>query len=128
MPNAPLPHRIEILAFSRAQILDVTGPAQIFATANDLTPPDRPKPYEIAVVSLDAEVVTSSGLTLKSDPAAGRAGAVGTLIVAGGYGVDGARCDRALIDWIRQRASAAERTAEAANGTRSISAAVAVKR
>ncbi len=116
MPNVLSPHRIEILAFARAQVLDVTGPAQVFATANDLTPPGQPKPYEIAVVSLDAEVVTSSGLTLKSEPAAECAGTLGTLIVAGGYGVDTARCDGGLIDWIRQRASAAERTASVCSG------------
>ncbi|WP_062224486.1 MULTISPECIES: GlxA family transcriptional regulator [unclassified Aureimonas] len=116
MPIAPSPHRVEILAFTRVQILDVTGPAQVFATANDLTPPSQPKPYEITVVSLDAEVVTSSGLTLKSEPAAERVGALSTLIVAGGYGVDAARCDSALIGWIRQRASAAERTASVCSG------------
>lgn len=116
MPNAPTPHRVEILAFARAQILDVTGPAQVFATANDLTAVGTAKPYEITVVSLDAEVVTSSGLTLRAEPAAKREGTFGTLIVSGGYGVDAARRDEVLIDWVRRRSSLAERTASVCSG------------
>jgi len=33
----PKPRRIEILAFRDVQLLDVAGPLQVFATANDLT-------------------------------------------------------------------------------------------
>ncbi|SHJ06139.1 transcriptional regulator, AraC family with amidase-like domain [Aureimonas altamirensis DSM 21988] len=116
MPNAASPHHIEILAFAGAQILDVTGPAQVFAKANDLASPGTPRPYEITVVSLDDAVVTSSGLTLMAVPAASRAGAFGTLIVSGGYGVDAARRDTALIDWVRRRSSLAERTASVCSG------------
>jgi transcriptional regulator GlxA family with amidase domain len=117
MPNhSKPPHRIEILAFAGAQILDVTGPAQVFATANDLTTPGTPRPYEIALVSLETDVVTSSGMILKAQAALARGGTLGTLIVSGGYGVDAARRDRALIDWIRQRASLAERTASVCSG------------
>ena len=117
MPVAPFsPYLVEILAFANAQILDVTGPAQVFATANDLTPPGTPRPYEIAVVSFEADVVTSSGLALKAKAAALCEGNLGTLIVSGGYGVDVARRDGALIDWIRQRASSATRTASVCSG------------
>ena len=117
MPNLPSsPHRVEILAFCRAQILDVTGPAQVFATANDLTPPGIPRPYEIEVVSLEADVVTSSGIGLKTKDARTRQGAVGTLVVCGGYGVDAARKDGELVDWIRRRASAAARIASVCSG------------
>ncbi|WAJ28290.1 GlxA family transcriptional regulator [Antarcticirhabdus aurantiaca] len=117
MPTRPSPpHRVEILAFADAQILDVTGPAQVFATANDLSPPGAPRPYEVALVSLDVEIATSSGLTLKAEPAAERNGALGTLIVSGGYGVDAARRDRALIDWVRRRSASAGRTASVCSG------------
>lgn len=110
------PHRIEILAFAGAQILDVTGPAQVFTTANDLTPSGRRRPYEITLVALAADVVTSSGLVLKAEAAASREGPIGTLIVAGGSGVDTACRDRALIDWIQRRSSSAARTASVCSG------------
>jgi len=108
-------HRVEILAFAKGQILDVTGPAQVFATANDLTPPSMPRPYEVALVSLEPDVVTSSGVVLKPEAAACQS-SLGTLIVSGGYGVDAARRNKVLIDWIRRRASMAERTASVCSG------------
>lgn len=117
MPTASQhPHRVEILAFADAQILDVTGPAQVFATANDLGTPTGPRLYEIALVSLCGDVATSSGLLLRAEAATTRAKAPGTLIVSGGYGVNAARRDEALIRWIRQRASLAERTASVCSG------------
>ncbi|UMY20163.1 DJ-1/PfpI family protein [Methylobacterium organophilum] len=110
------PHRVEILVFGRAQILDVTGPAQVFATANDLTPRGTPEPYEIALVSLESDIVTSSGIGLKTENARICGDAIGTLIVSGGYGVDAARRDGELIDWIRRRAPLATRTASVCSG------------
>ena len=115
MPN-PAPHRVEILAFANAQILDVTGPAQVFATANDLTPTNAPKPYEIAIVSFDAEVTTSSGIVLRSEPLPEDAGTFGALIVSGGYGVNVASRDVALLAWVRRRAALASRTASVCSG------------
>ncbi|PYE31624.1 transcriptional regulator GlxA family with amidase domain [Rhizobium sp. PP-WC-1G-195] len=114
MPNDH-PHRIEILAFANAQLLDVTGPAQVFATANDLTPAGVPKPYAICIVSTDVEVVTSSGIVLRSTTLAEEGGG-GTLIVSGGYGVNAACSDTALLDWVRRRAAIASRTASVCSG------------
>ena len=117
MPILPtLAHRVEILTFNKGQILDVTGPAQVFATANDLTPPGKPKPYEIALVSLEPEVVTSSGIGLKTNDARSCTGTLGTLIVSGGYGVDTERQNGELIDWIRRRSPLAMRTASVCSG------------
>ena len=72
--------------------------------------------YDIAVVSREADVVTSSGITLKAEPTAALDGGLGTLIVSGGYGVDAARRDGALIELVRRRSAAAERTASVCSG------------
>lgn len=114
--DPPSPHRVEILAFAGAQILDVTGPAQVFATANDLTPPGAPHPYRIAVVAPAPDVATSSGVVLKAEVIGADDAAPGTLIVSGGHGVDAARRDAGLIDWIRRRAGQASRTASVCSG------------
>lgn len=114
MPNDQ-PHRIEILAFENAQLLDVTGPAQVFATANDLTPAGAAKPYAISIVSTDVDVVTSSGIVLRSATLPEEGGG-GTLIVSGGYGVNTACRDTALLDWIRRRAAIASRAASVCSG------------
>ncbi|MEO3434519.1 helix-turn-helix domain-containing protein [Inquilinus sp. CAU 1745] len=111
-----MPHRIEILAFADAQLLDVTGPAQVFATANDLTPAGTSKPYEIAIVSALPDVVTSSGIVLRAEPLSLGEADVGTLIVSGGYGVDAACRDRSLIVWIHRRAGMASRVASVCSG------------
>ena len=52
--------RIEILAFEGVQLLDVAGPLQVFASANDLARgAGKPCPYDIAVVA-EQPLVTES--------------------------------------------------------------------
>ncbi|MFD2239098.1 GlxA family transcriptional regulator [Aureimonas populi] len=115
MPAAQ-PHRVEILAFADAQLLDVTGPAQVFATANDLTPAGMPKPYRITIVSQVPEIVTSSGIVLRSDGLPEGGVGPGTLIVSGGHGVNAACRDASLIGWLRRRAGASSRVASVCSG------------
>lgn len=113
MPN-PSAHRVEILAFPNVQILDVTGPAQVFATANDLT--SASKLYEIAVVADEPEVTTSSGITLRAAPLSAGPPYPETLIVAGGYGVNEASRNPVLVDWVNRCSSLAKRTASVCSG------------
>ncbi|MEF2071761.1 GlxA family transcriptional regulator [Consotaella aegiceratis] len=111
-----VPHRVEILAFAKAQLLDVTGPAQVFASTNDLAPRGEARPYAIEIVAETEEVVTSSGIGLRAKVLPRGARAPDTLIVAGGYGV-GAACERAeLVDWVRRRCADAARVASVCSG------------
>ncbi|OLP58869.1 AraC family transcriptional regulator [Xaviernesmea oryzae] len=110
------PHRVEILAFGNAQLLDITGPAQVFASANDMSDSRTEKPYEIEIVSREAEVVTSSGVVLRSTALPEGSEGPGTLIVSGGRGVNEACKDRALLDWLRRRVSLSSRTASVCSG------------
>lgn len=115
-PNAP--RRIEILAYAKAQLLDVAGPLQVFATANDIARHRRAAlPYTLAVVaSALPQIETSSGLNLVVDPLPGVESTLDTLIVAGGFGVNAASKDAALLDWLRQRAARARRLASVCSG------------
>lgn len=114
MPNM---RRIEILTFSGGQLLDVAGPLQVFATANDLAHfAGRPLPYETAVVAAESRVVTSAKLELGAATLPEPAAPLYTLVVAGGYGVNAACRDAALVDWVRQRATAAQRVASVCSG------------
>lgn len=109
--------RIEILTFPGGQLLDVAGPLQVFATANDLAHiAGRPLPYETAVVAAESRVVTSAKLELGAATLPEPAAPLHTLIVAGGYGVSVACRDAALVDWVRQRAASAERIASVCSG------------
>ena len=49
---APAPRIIEVLAFPSVQLLDVTGPLQAFATANEhVTQAGGSAPYDLRVVA-----------------------------------------------------------------------------
>ena len=119
------PRRIEILAFAMAQLLDVAGPLQVFATANDLAGHSGlPAPYATAVVAAeDANVETSSGLRLLVQPLPSADRPVDTLIVAGGYGVNQASHNATLLDWLRERAPRARRVASVCSGALLLAAA-----
>src|SRR2546427_1124439 len=93
--------RIVIVAFDDAQILDIAGPAEVFAMANRSG--DR---YVIEVVAPHAGVVTTSGgIGLVADRAlADSRGAIDTLVVAGGNGTAAAATDVELIRWIQRAA------------------------
>jgi transcriptional regulator GlxA family with amidase domain len=108
-----------LLAFPLVQLLDVTGPFQVFASANDFVRKSggRP-PYELKVVAQSgAQVTTSAGLKLSTESLPLERAAVDTLIVAGGRGVEAAAADRVIIDWVKLRAKRARRIGSVCTGT-----------
>jgi len=108
--------RIELLAYPQVQVLDVTGPLQVFATANDMAGGDGPA-YAIHVVARPGgAVASSSGLGLLAEPLPLPRAGLDTLIVAGGPGVEAAAADAALVDWVRVRASGSRRFASVCTG------------
>jgi transcriptional regulator GlxA family with amidase domain len=112
----PRPRRIEVLAFPDVQLLDVAGPLQVFATANDLARmAGRPALYEAVTVADGALTLSSAGLGLATQPLPSRS-AVDTLIVAGGWGVHAACHDKKLVGWIQGRAKSARRVASVCSG------------
>jgi transcriptional regulator GlxA family with amidase domain len=120
MENHEPQRQVAILAYPGVQSLDVTGPLEVFAGAQELVAATGrfERGYEIRILSRDgAPLRTSSGLTvtphlsLEDAPAA-----LDTLIVAGGPGCMEAARDRALIDWISEAASTARRTASVCTG------------
>lgn len=107
---------IEIVAFPSVQLLDISGPLQVFSTANDIvTKSGAAPPYAPRVVA-QGDVIASAGLGI----AAGRLppidAALDTLVIAGGDGVQAAAADPALVDWIRHRANSARRVASVCTG------------
>jgi transcriptional regulator GlxA family with amidase domain len=116
-PRNPPRHTIEIVAFRDVQLLDVTGPLQVFASANETRRVSgQPPYYDIRVVARSSPVVTSSGLALVTHGLSPRARSIDTLIVAGGAGVHAASQDKRLVSWLAKRASAAKRVASVCTG------------
>lgn len=94
------PHRIVIAAFAPAQMLDITGPLDVFATANErVAMSGQPPLYELVIAAAQAgPVMTTSGIALVAtaslhDPSL----RADTLLVAGGQGARAAVRDRELI-------------------------------
>ncbi|MGC5702163.1 GlxA family transcriptional regulator [Pseudomonas sp. NFXW11] len=107
-----------VLAFANAQLLDVSGPLQVFASANDRARGlGLPLPYNPQVIaSPGGATVTSSGLALLAEPLPMPDVACDTLIIAGGWGVYQAARDPALVAWVAQRAASSRRVASVCTG------------
>src|SRR6202012_584778 len=120
----PIPDRgdsarvVEMLAFPLVQLLDVTGPLQCVASANDhVAQAGGAPPYVLRVVARGGQgVMATAGLGIATMALPRTGTAPGTLIVPGGPAVDAAAADTALVDWLRQRANTARRVASVCTG------------
>ena len=106
------------MAYPAVQLLDVTGPLQVFASANDfMAKAGEGLPYEIRIVAPSGQSTeASSGMAIAAHPLSPMDAGVDTLVIAGGEGVDAAAADTALIDWVRERARQARRVASVCTG------------
>lgn len=109
---------ILLLAFPDVQLLDVSGPLQVFSSANELLAARGiARPYAPKVVSADPGLVTSSsGLALLSQSLRTVRGPIDTLVVPGGRGVYAATADTRLTDWIRRQVGRSRRIASVCSG------------
>ncbi|HEU5355250.1 MAG TPA: GlxA family transcriptional regulator [Actinocrinis sp.] len=117
---------IVFLVFPDFQILDLTGPLEVFSQAERM----RPGSYSLRPVALEPGTVTAScGLPVIAEAAqdvitgsdGGRTGARGvagadTLVVAGGRGVRVAARDDRHIAWVARAATKVRRTTSVCTG------------
>lgn len=116
MPTAP--KNVFVLAFAHHQLLDVTGPLQVFASANDRARGlGLPMPYHPRVIaSPGGATLSSSGLALLAEALPAPKVACDTLIISGGWGVYEAARDPQLVAWVAQRAATSRRVASVCTG------------
>jgi len=117
--SSPNPVRvIDVLAYPAVQLLDVTGPVQVFASANNLVAEaGGAPPYRLSIVAQGGTgVTTSAGVTLAAGALTQAGEALDTLLVAGGEGAEAAAENPVLVDWVRQRAARARRVASVCTG------------
>jgi transcriptional regulator GlxA family with amidase domain len=109
---------IEMVAFDGVQLLDVSGPVQVFTSANEtIAKAGGSPPYEVHVVARETpSVASSAGIALSTDYLPASDTAVDTLIIAGGPGVKEAATSGELVTWVRARARGARRTASVCTG------------
>ncbi len=114
--------KVVMVVYPNVQVLDVTGPLEVFANANrrlDSLGDSRSPRYAIEIAAREAGTVRStSGIELGVDRALRDVrGAIDTLLVAGGDGTREALRDRPLVDFIRRAAPRARRVASICSGT-----------
>lgn len=123
----PLPHHVVIAVFPDVDLLDVTGPAEVFALANRET--GGRAGYRVRLAGpVAGEVRTSAGVRLVTDVAfADVGGQVDTLLVPGAVDMtdDGpvARIDDAVVAWVKETAPHARRVASVCVGAHLLAAA-----
>ncbi|NOT32717.1 MAG: GlxA family transcriptional regulator [Candidatus Eisenbacteria bacterium] len=115
------PRRIAMLAFPDAQILDVTGPLEVFARASRWLRDHGHRvddAYQVEIIGLTRGWIrTSSGLRLHADHGIAQVGrGIDTLLIAGGVGVKRYRSYAALLRWIRRQSTFVRRLASICTG------------
>jgi transcriptional regulator GlxA family with amidase domain len=117
---ATVPRRVVMLAFADVQMLDVTGPLEVFAMATRLLAMQGAQDpgYVIELVATKAgPVVSSSGVALNAHRAwRGLRGAIDTLMVPGGLGTEAVARNPALIRWLTKTEARARRLASVCTG------------
>ena len=110
-----------MVAFPDAQIIDITGPLEVFGRAARLLTDERGwrvPAYTVEIVASKAGAfATSSGIRLIADRSIAQVrGPIDTLLVAGGRGTTDALRDRGLIEWIRNSAHRTRRLCSVCTG------------
>ncbi|WP_328862590.1 GlxA family transcriptional regulator [Streptomyces sp. NBC_00306] len=111
--GGPAPHVVAVVAFDEVQLLDVTGPAEVFTTANGYG-----ARYDVRIVSLTgADVRTSSGVRVGVDGGPeSLPRRVGTVVVPGRKDWRGAVADRDLVAFAGGLADRSKRVASVCAG------------
>jgi transcriptional regulator GlxA family with amidase domain len=114
------PHHVVMFAYPDAQILDVTGPLEIFGRAarwlrdKEITPDLA---YTVEIVAREAGPIrTSSGIRLIAERAFREVKSADTLLVTGGVGFREAMQDAAAIAWIKRMAKRTKRVGSICTG------------
>jgi transcriptional regulator GlxA family with amidase domain len=109
-----------MLGYPAAQILDITGPLEVFARTSRWLRDHRHidhAAYSIELVAPRAGwFATSGGLRLHASRAYARASTPHTLLIAGGIGYQGLMSDQALLKWIGLQGSRVERLGSICTG------------
>jgi len=99
--TVPGPRLVVMVAFAGGNLIDIAGPLQAFASADELSSPGR-RNYRLCLVSeAGGPITTAPGVVVATEPLASLDGeTIDTLIVPGGLPRDGVfHLDR-LVGWL----------------------------
>lgn len=123
-----MPHTVSMLAYTNCQILDVTGPLEVFARTERWLADHghtRGKPaYTVEIIANEpGPVACSSGIQLIAGRSWRDVGRTGTLLIAGGIGQDAPASDQELLAWLRGMQGRCERLGSICTGALILAAA-----
>jgi len=108
--------RIGIVGFDGVVSIDICGPADAFAVANEEQGDPKPA-YEVVLISSSSQPFTSgSGLVFKPHRTFRNAPSLDTLIVPGGPGLRKAATNSLVSAFVKSRASSTRRIASVCSG------------
>lgn len=115
------PFRVAMLAYPDTQILDITGPLEVFARASRWMRDHRGAAGDVYTIEIlgtgRGPVRTSSGMRLMTDRTFKDVNrGIDTLLLAGGVGTGNAAANRALIQWIAKQSTRVRRLASICTG------------
>jgi transcriptional regulator GlxA family with amidase domain len=112
--------RVGMVGFDGIQILDVTGPVEVFSLASRFLFENghvAEPPYEVLLAARQAGPLRSScGISLVAGCSLRELGPVDTLLVSGGQGVPAALEDETLVAWLAAEAPLARRYGSVCTG------------
>src|SRR5688500_9437423 len=121
------PHRVVMLGFPQAQVLDITGPLEVFArTARWLAEHRgaRIPAYATELVAARAgPLEMSNGLEIVAARSYAEVRDADTLLVSGGIGWQAAAKDRRMLDWLAAQSRRVARLGSICNGALLLAAA-----
>lgn len=108
--------RVAIVAFPGVTLLDISGPAQVFAELQEIELPGSN--YSLSYLSTSGGLVpTDVGMMVDTAPISSvRPDQIDTLVIPGGPGIWKLRQDAALMKWISQALPKARRVASVCLG------------
>ena len=129
-PKTIAPKTIAIVCFDDAQLLDITGPMQVFSSANDLYASANDlyasandlyegdvKPYQLLTIAENDKIRTTSGLQLAVEPLSLAPDHFDTLIISGGRGINRFAANTKFLEWLDKMNRKTRRTASVCSGS-----------
>lgn len=112
--------RVGIVVFPDVEVLDFTGPFEVFAAArlNEASRREDPSPFEVVVVAeRDGPVTAAGGLKVLPDYTLESCPPLDVLVVPGGWGVRAELSNEPLLAWIAERGRGVETLASVCTGS-----------
>lgn len=110
---------VVILGYPGVQALDMVGPFDVFtgATMNLAAKNRAHDGYDVTIASADGtQITTGTGLTIVAQPLPDPHQPIDTVVLPGGWGLDAARANPDVVDWVKAVSGTARRVVSVCTG------------